>query len=215
MWPACGDRSASAFLSREYGVPVVCTAPPIGIRATDRFMESLALLCGNAVPARYREERGRLLDAYVDGHKYLSQKRALLFGDEPMVVAMAGFCSEIGIVPVVCGTGGRSAAFSEVIGAATEGAPGITICQSATTDSLVEPAQRAGVELVIGSSKGLRLAESLGVPLVRIGFPIHDRFGAARLLHVGYRGTQQLLDRIINACITHAQQTDEVAYAYY
>ena len=39
------------------------------------------------------------------------------------------------------------------------------------------------------------------MPLVRVGFPIHDRIGGQRILHVGYRGTQQLFDRIVNALI--------------
>ena len=38
-------------------------------------------------------------------------------------------------------------------------------------------------------------------PLVRIGFPVHDRVGGARILHVGYRGALQLFDRIANTLI--------------
>jgi nitrogenase molybdenum-iron protein NifN len=53
--------------------------------------------------------------------------------------------------------------------------------------------------MVIGSSKGFYLSKNLGIPLVRAGFPVHDRFGGQRLMHFGYKGTQQLFDRIVNA----------------
>jgi nitrogenase molybdenum-iron protein NifN len=50
--------------------------------------------------------------------------------------------------------------------------------------------------------------------LVRIGFPIHDRIGGARLLHIGYRGAQVLFDRVTNALIEARQDESEVGYSY-
>jgi nitrogenase molybdenum-iron protein NifN len=52
------------------------------------------------------------------------------------------------------------------------------------------------------------------VPLVRVGFPIHDRFGGPRILHLGYRGAQNLLDRIVNTMIERKQETSPVGYGY-
>jgi nitrogenase molybdenum-iron protein NifN len=49
---------------------------------------------------------------------------------------------------------------------------------------------------------------------VRIGFPIHDRVGGARLLHIGYRGAQQLFDRITNTLLEAIQDESGVGYAY-
>jgi nitrogenase molybdenum-iron protein NifN len=49
---------------------------------------------------------------------------------------------------------------------------------------------------------------------VRVGFPIHDRIGGQRILHLGYRGAQQLFDRITNAILTHQQETSSVGYSY-
>jgi len=69
-------------------------------------------------------------------------------------------------------------------------------------------------ELFIGHSKGYTLARKLNAPLIRVGFPIHDRFGGQRTLHVGYRGTQLLLDRIVNAIIENDQEHSPVGYAY-
>ena len=52
------------------------------------------------------------------------------------------------------------------------------------------------------------------MPLVRVGFPIHDRIDGPRLLHLGYRGAQQLFDRIVNALIEAAQDASPVGYSY-
>ena len=69
-------------------------------------------------------------------------------------------------------------------------------------------------DLLIGNSKGYTLSRRLGVPLVRIGFPIHDRIGGARLQHLGYVGTQQLFDRIVNTLIRVEQQDSPIGYTY-
>jgi nitrogenase molybdenum-iron protein NifN len=68
--------------------------------------------------------------------------------------------------------------------------------------------------LLIGHSKGYHLARRLGVPLVRVGLPIHDRLGGQRLLHVGYRGAQQLFDRLVNTLLERQQDASPVGYSY-
>ena len=69
-------------------------------------------------------------------------------------------------------------------------------------------------DLIVGNSKGFTMSRNLGIPLVRVGFPIHDRVDGPRLLHVGYRGAQQLFDRIANTVIEDAQESSPVGYTY-
>jgi len=52
------------------------------------------------------------------------------------------------------------------------------------------------------------------IPLLRIGFPIHDRFGGQRLHHLGYRGTLELFDRIVNMVLQQRQDDSEIGYTY-
>ena len=59
------------------------------------------------------------MDAYVDGHKYIFGKRAVVYGDEDLVIGLAAFLVEIGIRPVLCASGGRSGHFEEAIVAVT------------------------------------------------------------------------------------------------
>jgi len=79
---------------------------------------------------------------------------------------------------------------------------------------LMDVCKDTQADIVIGSSKGYSLARKLGIPLVRAGFPIHDRIGGQRILHVGYRGAQQLFDRIVNALIEAQQEASSVGYSY-
>lgn len=69
-------------------------------------------------------------------------------------------------------------------------------------------------DILIGNSKGYYISRKLKVPLVRIGFPIHDRFGGQRLHHIGYKGTQELFDRIVNAIIEYKQENSPIGYKY-
>lgn len=211
-----GDAdSPAALLEQRFGVHRIAMPVPIGIRASDRFFDTLTELSGRNLPACHVAERGRLLDAYVDGHKYCFEKRAILYGEEDLVVALAGFCCEIGIVPVLCATGGRSGRFREAINAACgESASKIEALDDADFVTIETRAHEAGCDLMIGNSNGAKIARELAVPLVRIGMPIHDRIGAARVLSLGYRGTQQLFDCICNALIKAQQEASPYGYTH-
>ncbi len=47
-----------------------------------------------------------------------------------------------------------------------------------------------------------------------MGFPIHDRIGGQRILHLGYEGAQQLFDLIVNELIRVKQDESPVGYSY-
>ncbi len=79
---------------------------------------------------------------------------------------------------------------------------------------IAEAAEALAPDLLIGHSKGYHLAKKWGIPLIRVGFPIHDRFGGQRILHLGYRGAQSLLDRLVNAVLEKKQADSPVGYGY-
>ena len=119
------------------------------------------------------------------------------------MVGLAAFLAEIGVKPVLCASGGRSgrlaAAVAEVTGDLLPEPP--VVREGVDFYEIAEEAEALAPDLLIGHSKGYHLAKRWQVPLVRVGFPIHDRFGGPRILHLGYRGAQSLLDRIVNAMI--------------
>lgn len=183
--------TAAAFLLEQLKVSLYNLGLPIGINETDKFFKVLQDLSGAAIPERHKLERGRLIDSYVDGHKYVFGKRAIVYGEEDLVCGIAAFLSEIGVNPVLCASGQK-----------------MDFAQTA------EEAEKLSPDFLIGNSKGYFIARKLKIPLVRIGFPIHDRIGAQRILHLGYRGAQELFDRIVNALITAKQDASDAGYSY-
>jgi nitrogenase molybdenum-iron protein NifN len=207
--------SAARWLDDHFGVPAHRLPLPIGIAASDAFFDILETLGGRPTPERHAAERGRLIDSLVDGHKYLFDRRAVVFGEEDLVAGVVGLLCELGVRPVLCASGGESGRLRTAIESlAPEQADAIQVCQATDYADLEQRARDLQPDLLIGNSKGYWLARRLRVPLVRIGFPIHDRVGGARLLHVGYRGAQQLTDRIINTLLEAIQEESEVGYAY-
>jgi nitrogenase molybdenum-iron protein NifN len=186
---------------------------PIGVRATDAFCAAAAGLSGQTPAGWIGDERGRLLDAYADGHKYVFGKRVALFGDPELVVALADFLQEIGAVPVLASTGSRNRALSQALLGRGDDAD-IEILEDTDFARIERACLRLKPDLLIGNSKGYRVARVVGVPLIRAGFPIHDRIGAGRLLHVGYRGTMRLFDTIINVLLERQQDASPIGFSY-
>jgi nitrogenase molybdenum-iron protein NifN len=206
---------AATFLRERFAVPSHRLGVPIGVRETDAFFEVLEQLSGRPTPAKHRHERGRLIDAYVDGHKYVSGKRAVVYGEEDLVVGLAALLAEIGVVPVLCASGGESGSLAKSIAEVTADVDGPIVAREGTDFmSMADEAKQLSADFLIGSSKGYSVARQLGIPLIRAGFPIHDRIGGQRILHLGYRGAQQLFDRIVNALIEFKQQSSPVGYSY-
>jgi len=194
--PVAPERSGAAYLASAFGTEPVALGLPVGVGATDRFLEALARIAGRPIPDELSAERGRLIDSYVDAHKVVFERSALTYGDRDLRAALAGFCAEVGMRAVDAEGEGRG--FDAVEAAA----------------SASEAAGRP-IDVLIGSSKGYKTAKRLGAPLVRVGFPIHDRFGGQRAATLCYRGTQELFDRVVNALIERRQEESDVGYTYF
>ena len=208
--------TGGTVLAEKFRVPHHRIGMPVGIRATDVFFHLLEELSGRPTPEKYAKERGRLVDAYVDGHKYVFGKRAVVYGEEDMIVGLCSFLAEIGIRPVLCASGGTSGKLEQAIAAATaETLPEQPqVFEGMDFFEISEMAQQLDLDLVVGHSKGYPLAKKLHIPLIRVGFPIHDRVGGQRLLHLGYAGAQQLFDTVANAMIEKKQDDSPVGYFY-
>jgi Nitrogenase molybdenum-iron protein, alpha and beta chains len=207
--------TAASHLEQKFKVPAHRMGMPIGVRETDVFFQVLEQLSGVETPRKHSDERGRLIDAYVDGHKYVYGARAVIFGEEDLVVGLASFLAEIGVEPVLCGSGGVSGNLAASLAAvAPQFAASMLICDDTDFLSMEERARDLKPDFLIGSSKGQLMARHLDVPLIRVGFPVHDRIGGQRILHLGYRGAQQLFDRVVNTLLDRKQQNSPIGYSY-
>ncbi|THB64070.1 MAG: nitrogenase [Spirochaetaceae bacterium] len=208
--------SAGAVLASKFGTPLHSLGLPIGIRATDLFMSVMRELSGGPMPEIYSQDRARLADSYADGHKYVFGKRAVIFGEEDLVIALAAFLQEIGMIPAVVGSGGNSGRMKKVLRQelGDECFDQISILDDSDFDEIERAASQYEIDIVIGHSKGYKMAKKMGVPHVRTGFPIHDRFGGQRLRCMGYDGTQRFFDALVNALLEKAQNDNPVGYTY-
>jgi len=209
------SKTAAEYLEKEMDVPLVRIPMPIGITQTDRFFEELEKLSGKPTPEKYTKQRGRLVDAYVDAHKYVFGKRAVVYGEEDFVVGMCAFLDEIGIEVALAASGGESGMLEgEIQKFCPETGHKTEVREGFDFERIKEWSETHKPDILIGHSKGYYISRDLGIPMVRVGFPIHDRVGGQRIKHLGYAGTQEVFDKIVNTVIEHKQDTSPVGYKY-
>ncbi len=209
-------ETAGSLLHTRFSTPLHRLGLPIGIRASDVFFATLSRISSRPIPERHQAARGRLVDALVDGHKYLVGKRAVIYGEEDLVVGMTSFLAELGIHPVLCASGGKSGRLKNAVMEALariDVEPPVVL-DDADFHDIEAGARAAGADLLVGHSKGYSFARRVGIPLIRVGFPIHDRVGGQRILHLGYDGAQALFDLIANSLIEKKQNDSPVGYSY-
>jgi len=195
---------AVRYLEASRGVPGHNVPIPIGLSNTDLFFTELVRILGCPIPDKYQNERGRLLDAMVDVHKYLYGVKAAVYGDPDSVFSLTTFMLELGMNPVLVATGSKSRDFETKIRQVFEEIrPELEplVLDGIDFDTLNDAVRDCSPEILIGNSNGKYIAKALNIPLVRVGLPIHDRVGAQRILTVGYRGALELLDRITNTIL--------------
>ena len=108
------DAGGSA-LEEKCEVPHEMLELPIGLQATDRFIEALRVMAGVKVPDIITDERGRLLDMIADMHQYFYGKRVALFGDPDQLVSLCDFLVCLDMKPVYIVTGTPSTRFEKRI----------------------------------------------------------------------------------------------------
>ena len=210
------EKSPAGYLEGKFGVPRYRLCLPVGIKQSDGFFTLLEKLSEISMPEKYADERRRLIDAYADGHKYVFGKKAIVYGEEDLVIAMTVFLREIGIIPVLCASGGKSGFLKKRLAELVPDLDelGVKVRDGVDFVDIEDEAKILKPDLLIGNSKGFTLSRKNHIPMIRIGFPIHDRFGGQRRHHLGYRGTQELFDRIVNTIIEHRQNSSPIGYTY-
>ncbi len=209
------STTAAEYLKDQFGVENHRMPIPVGVEMNDLFFETLSRVSGIPIPEKYLKERGRLIDSYADGHKYVFGKRAVVYGEEDFVVAMTIFLSEIGIDVALAATGGESGRLAEEIRKYCPAKAGTILAKNAYDYEMIHEWCTANKpDILIGNSKGYYIARDLKIPIVRCGFPIHDRIGGQRIKHIGYTGTQELFDLIVNTLIQDKQDKSPVGYKY-
>lgn len=193
---------AAEALDAKCKVPFDALDLPIGLAATDRFINSLRRRSGVKVPNSITDERGRLIDLITDMHQYLHGKRVALFGDPDHLIPLCEFLTMMDMLPVYAVTGHPGKRFdarmAEVMG---DQVPGAKYRQGANADMFLmhQWIKNEPVDLLIGNTYGKYIARDEDIPLIRFGFPILDRIGHQHFPFVGYTGAIRLVEKILNA----------------
>ncbi len=177
---------------------------PVGLRNTDRFMETLCRISGKHAPKLLARQREGLMELVVESSKYLFGKRVALYTDPDMAIALAAFLADIGMTPAVVATAQPDEFFEKEMESVYRqyGVQG-TAKSGCDAYALGHLAQEGQVDCILGESRGAYLSRELGIPFVRIGFPVTDRFGGYLQTVMGYRGGVRIIEMVTNALLDH------------
>lgn len=205
------SADAARLLDNRHKVPCRVLDMPIGLKATDRFVDALRTIAGVMVPPLLDAERGQLVDMISDMHQYFYHKKVALAGDPDQIIAMTEFLVSIDMWPthIVSGTPGRE--FENRIREITAELPfkvNVKCGQGADLFLLHQWIKNDPVDLLIGNTYMKYIARDEDIPLVRWGFPILDRVGHQYFPTVGYKGGLRFLEKVLNALLDRKDRDD-------
>ncbi|QLE58882.1 nitrogenase iron-molybdenum cofactor biosynthesis protein NifN [Nostoc sp. TCL26-01] len=184
-------RGTAKILEQKFSIPYEVFGELTGLDATDKFLQALADISGNGVPAKYRHQRRQLQDVMLHTHIYFGCKRVALALEPDLLSSMVSFLQSMGMQIHAAVTTTRSPVLEKLA------IPCVTIGDLEDFEQLA-----VGSELLIANSHANAISQRLQIPLYRQGIPISDRLGHAMFAKVGYQGTIQLLFDIGNLLLT-------------
>ena len=194
---AWGTADAVKVLESQFEVPGQVMDLPIGLLATDRFVDALRTVAGVSVADSVTQERGQLLDVISDMQPHLYGKKVALAGDPDQLIPLVEFLVTIGMKPVhiVSGTPGK--AFTKRIKEITaKFGDDINVKNPGDMFLMHQWIKNEPVDLLICNTYGKYIARDEDIPFIRHGFPILDRVGHSYFPSVGYAGGLRLLEKI-------------------
>jgi nitrogenase molybdenum-iron protein beta chain len=194
-----GTFQAAQLLDTKCKVKTTVLDLPIGISATDVFVDTLRKTAGVTVPESLRTERGQLVDVLCDKAQYLYEKKVSLMGDPDIILGLAQFCADAGmrILHVVTGTPAGAKWERRVKDLAGEET--LVKCGAqADLFYLHQLLQNDKPDLLFGNTYCKYIARDMDIPLIRAAFPIYDRIGHSYIPITGYRGALALLVKMLD-----------------
>jgi nitrogenase molybdenum-iron protein beta chain len=193
---------AARALDTKCKVPCEMMDLPIGLHATDRFIDTLRTIAGVSVPDSLTFERGQMLDILTDMHQYLYQKKVGLVGDPDQLIALTEFLVSIDMMPIYVVTGTPGKKFEKRIKELTKDVPHEVKVKAGGDMFLFHQwIKNEPVDLMFGNTYLKYIARDEDIPFIRFGFPILDRVGHSYFPTVGYKGAMRLMEKILDALL--------------
>ncbi len=170
--------AAARLLDTRCKVPFEVLDLPIGLRATDAFVDALRKTAGTGVPESIMTERGQVVDMMSDMHQYFYRKKAALVGDPDHLISLVQFLIDIDmeVVTVVTGTPAGAKFENRIKELAGEN---VRVAQGPTADMFRfhQFVKNEKPDIIFGNTYAKYIARDEDIPLIRTGFPIYDRVG--------------------------------------
>ncbi|ULJ74310.1 nitrogenase iron-molybdenum cofactor biosynthesis protein NifN [Rhizobium gallicum] len=181
-------RRPAELLQTQTGVPYTLFHSLTGLKGADRFVSLLSAISRAPVPANIRRHRAQLQDALLDGHFHFGGKKIAIAAEPDQLYQLATFFTGMGAeIAAAVTTTGTSKILEEMP------AESLQVGDLGDLEALA-----VGADLLVTHSHGRQAAERLGIPLMRVGFPIFDRLGSQHKLSILYQGTRDLIFDIAN-----------------
>ncbi len=159
---------------RTYYFPNIC-----GLKNSDKFFNLLSKTTGKKIPEKYKRQRSQLMDAYLDAHFYFSGKEIALALGIDLLDSFSSVYSEIGA--------------NLKLGISTKIIDDIKYRFINLCEGDLDMLNTCGnVDMIVSNSNAKFYAESLGIPLLKAGFPIIDEVGHNFKHYILYRGAVNL-----------------------
>jgi len=182
------DRAANLLIDHTQ-IPTETFAHLHTLEQTDRLITLLSKLSGRKVPASIERARGQLCDAMIDTHSQLGGKKAALAMEADHLTAFSALFDSVNIqLSVMIAPCNQSQLVSLPVDRVKIG----------DLQDLQEQAIEADVDLLVSNSHANAIAKKMGIPLLRMGIPIHDRFGCFAKSNIGYSGIRDTLFELAN-----------------
>lgn len=184
-------RGAARKLEQKAMVPYRVFQSVTGLKPVDALVRTLMELSGRQdPPPSIKRDRSRLIDAALDAHFFTGNLKVALGADPDLLFALSNTLTSMGAEIVAAVTTSQHSPLLERV-------PADEVILGDLGD-FERAAEEGGAQILLTHSHGRHAAARLGLPLVRVGFPVFDRIGAQDACRVGYRGTRAFLYEIAN-----------------
>jgi nitrogenase molybdenum-iron protein beta chain len=195
--------AAAKLLDTKCKVPFKILELPIGLQATDVFIDHLRKVAGVSVPESLMVERGQVVDVLTDMHQYFYRRKVALVGDPDHLISLTQFLTDMdmNVRCIITGTPAGPKFENSIKKIAGDE---VTVKSGAGADMFCfhQWVKNEKPDLLFGNTYAKYIARDEDIPLIRIGFPIYDRVGHQYFPITGYRGALRLLEKILDALLT-------------
>lgn len=182
-------NKAADLLKNRTGVQDYRFSGLMGLDACDDFTATLSAISGKQVPRQIVRQRAQLLDAMVDCHLQFGGIQVAVAADPELLGMLIRFFKDLGVGVLTAVSSIRSETLTDLP---------VDRVVVGDLEDLEQGVREHGADLLVTNSHGAELARQLGIPLLRSGFPLYDRYGGFARRWIGYAGSRQILFDVAN-----------------